>query len=276
LDAIGHGIFPQASRSFNHSCRPNALARYIFIPTGIRQDIIALRDIDVGEEASVIGHIWAFNPYKAQITISYLDPATPFFERQQNLQAVYGFRCICELCTFQSRVAPKLSTVRDASASYAVEQELVKMGDETISFETFPSALLSSFESSFLPSLTEDFSRSSHNGEFLKAVEKGEALRGVYHILYPSMHPVIGESTFACQCNKAIIHPAYHELELSKTMWNCIASNSVSPSDEGRILRQSKKHLDRAAEILRIVGGNDELDSWERDVKAMEEVLTSA
>ena len=50
LSTIAHGIFPQASRSFNHSCRPNALPIYVFVPDGLRQNIIAIEDIQSDEE----------------------------------------------------------------------------------------------------------------------------------------------------------------------------------------------------------------------------------
>jgi hypothetical protein len=51
LYSYAHGIFPIASRVFNHSCLPNAAARYI-INRGqtLRMDIVALRDIEIGEE----------------------------------------------------------------------------------------------------------------------------------------------------------------------------------------------------------------------------------
>jgi len=54
LDTIGHGIFPNASRSFNHSCVPNAAARYQFMQgKQATVEVIALRDISAGEEVSL-------------------------------------------------------------------------------------------------------------------------------------------------------------------------------------------------------------------------------
>lgn len=46
LTSIGHGIFPVASRLFNHSCVPNVAAKYIFHEAqSVVMEIIALRDI---------------------------------------------------------------------------------------------------------------------------------------------------------------------------------------------------------------------------------------
>jgi hypothetical protein len=54
LTSVGHGIFPLASRLFNHSCVPNAAAKYIFSPIdSVRMEVVALRDIDPDEE---VGH----------------------------------------------------------------------------------------------------------------------------------------------------------------------------------------------------------------------------
>jgi hypothetical protein len=51
LNSVGHGIFPLASRFFNHSCAPNAASRYIFSPaTPVTMEVVALRDIKVNEE----------------------------------------------------------------------------------------------------------------------------------------------------------------------------------------------------------------------------------
>ena len=51
LESYAYGIFPLASRLFNHSCVPTAVYKFVIKqgqPT--RMEIIALRDIAVGEE----------------------------------------------------------------------------------------------------------------------------------------------------------------------------------------------------------------------------------
>ena len=51
LVSIAHGIFPLASRLFNHSCIPNAAAKYIFTESEpVRMDVVALREIQTDEE----------------------------------------------------------------------------------------------------------------------------------------------------------------------------------------------------------------------------------
>lgn len=51
LNTYGHGIFPLASRLFNHSCVPNAACKYVITPTQpVTMDVVALYEIAEGEE----------------------------------------------------------------------------------------------------------------------------------------------------------------------------------------------------------------------------------
>ena len=51
LSSIGHGVFPAASRLFNHSCVPNAVAKYVLSQgKPVVMQVVALRDIHPGEE----------------------------------------------------------------------------------------------------------------------------------------------------------------------------------------------------------------------------------
>ena len=62
MTTIGHGVFPLASRLFNHSCIPNAAPRYILeLAKPPLMEIVALRDIDEGEE---VGWRGIFVPFK--------------------------------------------------------------------------------------------------------------------------------------------------------------------------------------------------------------------
>jgi len=51
LTGVGHGVFPFTSRLFNHSCMPNAVAKYRFLQGQfVIMEIVALRDIHSDEE----------------------------------------------------------------------------------------------------------------------------------------------------------------------------------------------------------------------------------
>jgi hypothetical protein len=51
LTAFAHGIFPLSSRLFNHSCAPNAAAKYIIKPSqSVSIVVVALSPISSGEE----------------------------------------------------------------------------------------------------------------------------------------------------------------------------------------------------------------------------------
>jgi hypothetical protein len=68
LVSIAHGIFPLASRLFNHSCIPNASAKYIFTESEpVRMDVVALREIQTDEE--VRGAMISYSPVCLQIEL---------------------------------------------------------------------------------------------------------------------------------------------------------------------------------------------------------------
>jgi SET domain len=51
LTPYAHGIFPWASRFFNHSCSPNAVAKYIITACQpVRMEVVSLCEIAEGEE----------------------------------------------------------------------------------------------------------------------------------------------------------------------------------------------------------------------------------
>ncbi|XMA14635.1 hypothetical protein WAI453_007426 [Rhynchosporium graminicola] len=77
----GFGIVvPEAAR-LNHDCRPNA--RFAFDTSTLSHKVHAARDIMPGEE----------------LTFSYLDEKQTFSARQEQLEAHWGFKCGCKLCS---------------------------------------------------------------------------------------------------------------------------------------------------------------------------------
>lgn len=51
MNTIGHGVFPLASRLFNHSCVPNAAPRYVLTSAQpVIMEVVALENINLGEE----------------------------------------------------------------------------------------------------------------------------------------------------------------------------------------------------------------------------------
>ncbi|KAH6722072.1 hypothetical protein BKA61DRAFT_167363 [Leptodontidium sp. MPI-SDFR-AT-0119] len=77
----GFGIVvPEAAR-LNHDCRPNA--RFAFDPHTLMHKVHATRIIEPGEE----------------LTFSYTDEKQTYPTRQQVIEAHWGFRCSCRLCS---------------------------------------------------------------------------------------------------------------------------------------------------------------------------------
>lgn len=81
---------------------------------------------------------------------------------------------------------------------------------------------------SCLPELSEEFSRTSHEGQFDIAVLTGQKLLVFYRMIYPHNFPQIGEF----KSTRLPIHegierlcPGMHALELAKTAWNAVVTS---------------------------------------------------
>ncbi|KAI1458850.1 SET domain-containing protein [Annulohypoxylon moriforme] len=75
-----YSLFAEVSR-LNHDCRPNCA--YYFDHLDFHQKVLAVRDIEVGEE----------------LTIAYYDPVQIHSVRQEKLHKEWGFHCSCKRCT---------------------------------------------------------------------------------------------------------------------------------------------------------------------------------
>lgn len=138
-----------------------------------------------------------------QITLPYLDPAMSLPKRKAKLQATYGFDCRCFLCEFQGRGTPSVAS--SGPSREALMEELRAFGDRlpltfTQDYSHLPSSLLGAFDESLLSSVTESFSRLSHEGPFLDAIQYGEILRGLYRVIYPPLYPLIGKKYYPLTC----------------------------------------------------------------------------
>ncbi|KAI0345845.1 hypothetical protein BDW22DRAFT_1324583 [Trametopsis cervina] len=209
LNSCAHGIFPLASRLFNHSCDPNCVAKYQFISgKSVMMDIVAIRNIEAGEE----------------ITLPYLDPALPFQTRQEALSMNYGFTCTCALCTFQRGINPlgplpppeELVKLESDLGEFASSKILPLEAREGFDFSNtggarwnLPKHIHPLLNADYMPSLSEEFSRASHEGEYAKALSSGKTLLSLYSVLYPLTYPQIG----------------MHALELTKTAWNAVVTH---------------------------------------------------
>ncbi|KAI0377903.1 SET domain-containing protein [Hypomontagnella monticulosa] len=75
-----YSLFTEVSR-MNHDCRPTCA--YYFDHIDFHQKVLAVRDIEPGEE----------------LTIAYYDPLQTHSVRQQKLQKEWGFKCSCQRCS---------------------------------------------------------------------------------------------------------------------------------------------------------------------------------
>ncbi|KAI5989994.1 hypothetical protein EDD15DRAFT_2170926 [Pisolithus albus] len=249
---IAHGVFPLASRLFNHSCLPNAFPKYtLHRGHQVQMSIVAMRDIEAGEE----------------VCISYVDPAL-LDTRQQIFRFSYGFTCTCPSCTSLSIVRATSLPTPTAEADIATRLvnhvfPRVTPSDISItlpltlpSLTALPSSLHPALRESFLTKLTDRFSTASHEGPFDVAWENGLAALALYTLIYPPNYPQIG----------------LHLLELSKTAWNAhiTAQPSMSVTDPVQCTRVC---LGLARQILLIIGPEGDPEGPAKDLEMLDELL---
>ncbi|KAJ7863102.1 hypothetical protein B0H14DRAFT_2441201 [Mycena olivaceomarginata] len=249
LTTFGHGVFPLASRLFNHSCLPNAAAKYILSASNVpRMDVVALRDIAQGEE----------------ICLPYLDPAL-LQSRQQIFQLTYGFECRCPSCLFFEKVGPIPSPPTDTIQRDELALKLTQFIKATphdgltltAATVSFPNDLLPIFHESFVTYVAQTFRDASHDGPYATALSSGETLLALYRLIYPPNYPQIG----------------MHLLELAKTYWNSIVSENMDLTAESAVKQECRRYLKDAKDILEIFGVEGDEDGPLVEIETLETLL---
>ncbi|KAJ7109739.1 hypothetical protein C8R43DRAFT_1042842 [Mycena crocata] len=248
LTTFGHGVFPLASRLFNHSCLPNAAAKYILSPSKLpMMEVVALRDISADEE----------------ICVPYLDPAL-LQSRQQIFQLTYGFECRCNSCIFFEKAGtipnpPSQSAERDELAVKLMQFMKATPYDGltlTTTAAPFPSDLLPVFHESYLAYVAETFRNASHDRSYGVAFQSGETLLALYRLIYPPNYPQIG----------------MHLLELAKTYWNSFVSEDTPTSSE-KMKQSCWAYLNEAKAVLQILGREGDPDGPLAETGILESLL---
>jgi hypothetical protein len=219
-------------------------------------------------------------PDHKQLNIPYLDPALPLQTRQDALSINYGFRCTCQLCKFQTDITP----LPPLSNSSAVQQ---KLGSELCIFVDahiypldpqgtlrdseahtsrwkLPKHLHTLFNADYLPALSEEFSRASHEGEYDKALACGKIVLALYLVLYPMHYPQIGKLLTYVICSSQgtdrsnSISVGMHALELTKTAWNtvvtCEQKKDFNADQIARYESIARHYLVIASKVLELFG----------------------
>ncbi|KAG2155164.1 uncharacterized protein EDB93DRAFT_1131585 [Suillus bovinus] len=237
LDTIAHGIFPLASRLFNHSCLPNAAARYVIRQgQSVRMEIVALREIKATEE----------------ICIPYVDPAL-IESRQQIFELTYGFSCTCPSCNFISTLG-SIPPLPGSEAALAKLDNALQtfcfpspdIDDHTLlvgcSLPDLPENLHRVLRESYLSRLTDAFSKSSHEGSYHVALNVGLTVLAVYILIYPENYPQIG----------------MHLLEMAKTAWNAVIATEYDSTHKAlaktSLLKRARVYRNLANNILEVFG----------------------
>ncbi|PBK93765.1 SET domain-containing protein [Armillaria gallica] len=242
FNTFGHGIFPLASRLFNHSCIPNAAAKYIISPSHPpKMDVIALGKINPGEE----------------ICLTYVDPAL-LQSRQQIFELTYGFKCRCSSCVYVEGLGriPEPPSNPDGIAWVVKKlREFVPASSHGLFNRTklLPDDVLCVLHESFLSKISETFSNASHDGPYDLALDVGETILQIYQLIYPENYPQIG----------------LHLLEMAKTGWN----QSVSTGSSN--VELPRKYLKQARQILLIIGTEGDDGGPLEEIQALQGLLNT-
>lgn len=256
LTTIAHGIFPLASRLFNHSCLPNAAARYVICRgQSVRMEIVALREIKATEE----------------ICIPYVDPALMEF-RQQIFEFTYGFSCTCSSCNFISTLG-SIPSLPDSEAALAeldsnLQSFCFPSGDADdrtlllgLTLPDLPENLHPVLRESYLLRLTDAFSRSSHEGSYHIALDVGLTVLAVYLLIYPENYPQIG----------------MHLLEMAKTAWNAVIATERDDAHDAptktSLLKRARVYRNFASNILEVFGSEGDPEGPLEELAALKKLL---
>ncbi|KAF7299584.1 hypothetical protein HMN09_00963700 [Mycena chlorophos] len=245
LTTFGHGVFPEASRYFNHSCLPNAAAKYRLVQ-GQRpmMEVVALREIEEGEE----------------VCLPYVDPAL-LQTKKQIFQLTYGFECLCDSCRFfaQAGKVPEPPSLMEERNALSKRLQQFYQTTQLLWTSNVPPDLLAAFHESFITHLSETFRDASHDGQYSIATSSGNTLLALYSLVYPLNYPQIG----------------MHLLELAKTSWNSIIMEDLDAQVEKQRVDECRAYLDKAREISSIFGAEGDEDGPLVEITTLQN-LTSA
>ncbi|CDO71423.1 hypothetical protein BN946_scf184909.g17 [Trametes cinnabarina] len=237
LNSIAHGVFPLASRFFNHSCVPNAACKYLMQPENpVRMEVVALHNIAVGEE----------------VTVPYLDPALPLCGFQRSIEPVDPP---------PPRGSEELRDMEAALRMFALggTNGVVRLPDNPALFEKLPVTLHPIFHESYLPNLSELFSQTSHEGAYVEAIEAGFTQLAFYAVVYPPNYPQIG----------------LHALELGKTVWNF--ASTAEPNDAAAntkaLEQQAEMFLNLADLVLSVLGEEGDMRGPLDEIRVVRDML---
>ena len=115
----------------------------------------------------------------------------------------------------------------------------------------------------FRSTLSETFSKSSHEGDYTQAADSGITLLALYLLIYPRNYPQIGSFYhLSVPCMTLNLRTGMHLLEMAKTQWNH-SFVELTPSDEEKDTAKSIvfQLLTLSKSVLQVLGQEGDLDS---------------
>ena len=137
-----------------------------------------------------------------------------------------------------------------------------------------PRPLLCIFHEEYLSTLSEAFSKASHEGQYDLALDSGLTLLAVYIMIYPANYPQIGEWKQSGLILLIQWRTGMHLLELTKSAWNkMIASSDMNKNAESAAEEQVRVFLSLSRRILMIFGPEGDDDGPLQEIETLQTLL---
>lgn len=141
-------------------------------------------------------------------------------------------------------------------------------------FVSLPEWLLPILQESYITSLSEIFSRTSHEGDYSQANETGMMLLALYLLIYPKNYPQIGKFIFYFSTNlDEIRFKGIHLLEMAKTHWNQLVTSQFDQVKERTVKEKIQNMLRHACDILNVMGSEGDGQGHLEEVDALQQLL---
>ena len=127
----------------------------------------------------------------------------------------------------------------------------------------------------YISSLSEEFSRASHEGDYAVAFNAGLTLLALYVVIYPPNYPQIGKLSFACAFlldeNKCL---GVHMLELAKSAWNAQFLADMTDIEEKIVRERVRTFLRLSSKVLTIYGPEGDGGGPMSEIGVLENLLS--
>jgi hypothetical protein len=207
--------------------------------------------------------------------------------RQKIFEYTYGFHCECDSCRWIGGLdsipsyperKEDVERIGERLRAHVRIEDLIHSGSLSVPSRSIPSELTCVLGESYMTSLSGNFSKYSHEGQYDSALDAGITLTALYLLVYPRNYPQIGKHTsctFSAPLHPMIWVSGLHLLEVAKVAWNAYAS-STAHADSSRMIEirsRAEEMLSLARQTLSILGEEGDEDGPFKEIEVLQSLL---